>query len=215
MTEDLFNEVRTTQKRARAKGVQKQVDIPTDVVDRLAAVSAEDPVVLAIDPGSTSTGIALVEGGRCIFSTQGRPADVCREYAMIIGLDKHVDVVAREMAYTRNRGEKASRAGESGLYVQGFACGWISCAFRRVIANAALWEPLPPSWRSVLGLNRQKTASRTARDETNDAVWMWAKATTKLPLVGTGGGRRFDEANAIALAYAARSITRGVRLLNR
>lgn len=187
------------------------------LVDALAAVRSEIPMILAHDPGSGSTGLALLVGDRCVFSTQGSPDEVAQAWHTVAALGSRIDVFAREAPYIRVRERNGELDGARevsqarALYTMGFAAGWVSCALRREIRGAVLWTPLPSTWRAVLGLNRKKSAGRSARDETNEAVWLWAKATTRLPLVGDRGGRCYDEANAIALGYAALAVLKSAR----
>lgn len=199
---------------------RRAIDLPSDLVSDLATIPRGDIDVLANDPGSKSSGLALLRGSRVIFSTQGKPIEVVRAFrAFHDGSPVHLFV--REKPYMRVRDDKEIGSVNYGreitqmevLWKLGFAAGAVTTGLGRCIDHAVLWEPLPSSALAVIGLNRKKSATRSARDETAEAVWLWAQATTGMDLVSQHGARLNDEARAIALAYAGKSIVESVRAL--
>jgi hypothetical protein len=196
---------------------RRAIDLPSDLVSDLATIPRGDVDVIGLDPGSKASGLALLRGPSVIFSTQGKPVEVVRAFRAFHD-GARVAVLVREKPYMRvrenedgtvNHGREITQM--ESIWKLGFAAGAVTIGLGRCIDSAVLWEPLPSSALAVLGLNRKKTADRSARDETAEAVWLWAQATTGMDLVSKNGARLNDEARAIALAHAGRSIIESVK----
>lgn len=189
---------------------RRTVELPLALTAALGKLGP-DACVLGHDPGSASTGLAYVVGGRTVFSTQGAPRDVAARWGAVFR-GARVDLYVREGPYPTVRvDEGRERAQSHALHVLGFSAGWVTCALDGEVRTAALWEPPPMTWRALLGLNRRASSERSARDETALAVWRWARATSVAALETSRGARCFDEANAIGLAHAGASIIDGAR----
>jgi len=185
---------------------------------RLSRIVRGHLVILSCDPGK-STGMC-VDNGVSSFSVQGTPrmcVEMCAD-AMMRG-EGSAHIYVREAPYTESR-EQMARAGARAtprtIWSMGRTAGICDAAAAGLIShpldddNTPAWSPMPSPWRSVIGLNRKKTATTDARTETNRAVHMWAEATSGRVMRTSSGAFAFDEANAFALAQSARAVINGI-----
>ena len=191
--------------------MRQSIDLPATFVAVARRHYESKPMVLAVDPGR-KCGVAILDTARgvCHSSTCALVdvttciADVLDEaYAHSAFSPRVIHAFAREAPYsTSNAALAAGRANAGALWSLGYAAGWVDAAATRWARNAAKWDPQPVTWRSVVGLN---TGER-GRDAVNERVLAWAEATTKRSLRSKRGAKLYDEANAVALAYATASV---------
>jgi hypothetical protein len=192
--------------------MRTSIDLPASFVTAARARSERSPIILAVDPGKR-TGLALLDvGTRRCASTTSTNLDGVRD--AVAGLmdawsvsRPRVSIYAREAPYSvSNAALAAGRANAGALWSLGYAAGVVDAHadrwFDRERGDVARWEPQPVTWRSILGLN---SGDRT-RDAVNERVLAWAEATTQRSLRTPRGAKLFDEANAIALAFATVSV---------
>lgn len=162
-------------------------------------------VVLAIDPGTASTGWAKTDGHRWLFDQK----PVGKALQLIVDDSGGVDLLVIEAPYSGATGT-TERSNPLALYQLGRAAGMIEGALRSWGVTCPIWRPQPSTWRSALGLNRRSSApgARDAREITADAVHLWASTTVRDPLLGNGGGKQIDTAMAIGMVAAARGVAR-------
>ncbi|MBM4356960.1 MAG: hypothetical protein FJ096_02515 [Deltaproteobacteria bacterium] len=191
--------------------MRQSIDLPAVFVHVARKHYAAKPMVLAVDPGR-KCGVAVLdtERGRC-FSSTSLLVDVTTCIADLLDeahahsafAPRVVHAFAREAPYsTSNAALAAGRANAGALWSLGYAAGWVDAAATRWIRSAAKWDPQPVTWRSVIGLN----SGERRRDAVNERVLAWAEATTKKELRSKRGAKLYDEANAVALAYATASV---------
>lgn len=190
--------------------MRQSIDLPSSFVEAARTHRDSKPMVLAIDPGR-KCGIAIldVSTGRC-FSSTSQLLDVRRSVGNLIGEASMqatgfsaIHSFAREAPYSTSNAALASgRANAGALWSLGYAAGWIDAETKQWTGDAAKWEPQPVTWRSVIGLN----SGERGRDAVNERVLAWAEATTKRSLRTRRGAKLYDEANAVALAYATASV---------
>lgn len=209
--------------------MKRRVNLDEDVADMFAALTPKPPaVVLAFDPSTTKTGWALSLRGR-LLSGQGDPEecvdvvfDLLRDAGVVM-----IDVLAVEEPF--NIGRPMPKRTKGGTVVTDAtgapvmtaggnqwklaqAGGLLIGSFRRSVRpGGVMWKPIPGAWRSVLGLNTGPEGTRK-REDVNRGVWLWAKATTRLPLIHIHNNREvpeLDRANAIALLYATVALAAG------
>ena len=179
-------------------------------------------VFLGIDIGK-STGYAFVDMTRRIAVTGQAPADEVPHVLRAAGADvRRAQVFIREMPYTQSMGQmddgppvKGKKRGGHitplSLYRLGVSAGIITRAVVPFIDEAhVFYEPMPSTWRAVLGLNRKKTDSASARENTNNAVHTWAEADTRRLMRTERGTLCYDEANAYAMTMSTVSIIRSI-----
>jgi len=187
--------------------MRKSIDLPKTFVDSARSRCERSPLILAIDPGK-KTGLALLDVGtrQCVSLTSGLD-DVRQSIAGLMDAfdvkRPRVAIYAREAPYSVSNDAFASgRANAGALWSLGYAAGVVDGHadrwFDRERGDVARWEPQPVPWRSILGLN---SGDRT-REAVNERVLAWAEATTRRSLRTPRGAKLFDEANAIALAFA-------------
>jgi hypothetical protein len=181
--------------------------------------------ILAVDPGSSSTGWALCDpmNGDEILSGQGPNAHVACELvraghssALLLVVEapysgRSPEAVLGDDGTPQIRGTRASpestwKLGRAMGFVQG---ALYSDRYMRGMNPGLLWEPAPMRWRAVLGLN-PTARGKGARAEVAERCWRYARSITGRDLEGPMGGRLIDEAMAICMLDAARRIARAV-----
>jgi hypothetical protein len=179
---------------------------------RASARPLAAPPVVAIDGGSASAGWCFIDEEGWSMSGQGTPLDV--EAAVLNATAKRPTPVlfVREGPYTVSTKQMAdaNAGGPVGLYRLCVAAGFITRGIFPVVRHAAMWEPMPTSWRAVFGLNRTKNALQSARDATADACVKWARAKTGRVIEQNNGKPAVDEAMAVCMAYTGQAIALAV-----
>jgi hypothetical protein len=167
----------------------------------------EVPSVFAHDPGhggGRPTGWCLIDSDGTTMSGEGEHSQVIEEAGAALTIVGKPALYAREGIYNFNRDDDDEGASVPPItiYRMGVNAGIITGALWTHLDGAIFYEPPPTTWRSALGLNRKGSDNMTAREATAEAVWLWARATTGLPLVTPNGRRRVDQAMAIGIAHA-------------
>jgi hypothetical protein len=179
------------------------LNVDTDIAEKFERLGPWR-VILALDPGSGSTGWALLIDGR-LWSGQGKPEDVVDTVRDI--LDEHrirsVDVLVVEDPFSIGKGNQWKLA-----WCAGFLFGTFRLSVRR---GGVSWRPKPASWRAALKLNvsdelNKEGKQRKDREAIERAVWLWCKARTNLALTTTDGKIEADRCMAIGMLYAARRL---------
>lgn len=206
---------------------KRRITIDSDVLAELGRAvrrwrhenpDGETPSIFAHDPGhggSRPTGWWLIQSDGSQLGGEGEKDDVIAEAGAALEIAGRPAIYVRENAYTLSRRTMVDEeGGERGispvvLYKMGCNAGYVTGGLGRRLRGAGFWEPMPSSWRAVLGLNRRKGGDfDTDRDATADAVWLWARVTSGLPLLTPHGRRRVDMAMACGMAHAALSLAR-------
>lgn len=169
--------------------------------------------ILAIDPGKRSLGWAVIDSEKRLHSGQGPLEAAVAEIDVTLDLVGAPWLFAAEGPYTVSAKQLMKLGGGVGAIRElGRATGYVQGALRKHLRGAVLWEPKPVSWRAVLGLNRGSSGDVSGRDATAAAVVLWARATTKLPLVsGEAGEEQVDRAMAIGIGFAAHALLTSIR----
>lgn len=185
--------------------------------------------VAAVDPSNTSAGACFHDGVRS-WSTQGPPGHVARWLVDSGAHGAHLYVFEEPFGLKRQEAERTGddedrelgatpealvRLGRSAGFVEGFLEGVrhkLSSVFDAP-ASPPIWRPYPTSWRKEAGLNRKRAGDRTARQETAEACWHYARAATGRELTGREAARRIDEAMAVCMVEVARVIAQRFVLL--
>jgi len=168
--------------------------------------------ILAFDPGRYA-GWALLEGGHLTaHGTADNGAGHMRATESFAAARRGIattipDVVAVELPFIP-RGKDGRKASAGSVYARH---GYLVGASMSRWHTARIWEPNASEWRSVLGLNK----GGQKRADVNSRVMLWALETVRGARTREGqafplrranrerGEELFDEANAIALAFAA------------
>jgi len=145
---------------------------------------------------------------RRLGAPRGRTPNRARFAAARRGIATTIpDVVAVELPFIP-RGKDGRKASAGSVYARH---GYLVGASMSRWHTARIWEPNASEWRSVLGLNK----GGQKRADVNSRVMLWALETVRGARTREGqafplrranrerGEELFDEANAIALAFAA------------
>lgn len=182
--------------------VSRAVDVK---ILRLFAVLAGHPpaVVLALDPGTHSSGWALSLKGM-LYSGQGEPEIVAET---ILKLLKQAGVVEIDVLVV----EEPFFVGKGNQWKLPWSGGYLEGRFiDRLRKGGVLWKPKASTWRGIIGINKGVDGSRKG-PSVNLAVHAWAAKTVGLSLVTEGGKREEDRANAIGMLKTALALARSVK----
>jgi hypothetical protein len=193
----------------------RSMKVATDTLEELGRAvrrwrhlgGGEVPSVFAHDPGSGGsrpTGWCLIDSDGTQISGEGELNQVIEEAGAALAIVGKPALYAREGIYNFSRPDDDDDAQlpPITIYRMGVAAGHVTGGLSQWLSSSSFFEPPPTTWRAALGLNRKRADNVTAREATAEAVWLWARATTGLPLLTPDRRRRIDQAMAIGIAHA-------------
>lgn len=178
-----------------------------------------DEIVIGIDPSMSSAGYALVSclgpAPKLIGCGQGEHDAVADDIAKLLGFYRFAGtplLVVRMIAVEDMYPAPGLGTGKH-LHRLGYATGYLTKAIRDALVGPRigyspvttrkelhLWSPQPNQWRKHVGLKQGK------REEIEKEAYKIAArfaGDTELMSRGPRGGKKYDEAMAICIAFAA------------
>ena len=180
----------------------------------------QDEIVIGVDPSMTSAGYAIVscfgQHPKLIGCGQGKHQAVADDMAKLIGFYRIygmgrpvVKLIAVEDMYPAPGLGTAKH-----MHRLGYATGYLTKAIKTALTSWSLnhvqpsatpgdlklWQPQPNKWRKYVGLKPGKR--KDIEKEAHRIASVFA-GDTELLSRGPRGGKKYDEAMAVCIAFAA------------
>jgi len=170
-------------------------------------------ITIGVDPGTSSTGIAIFEErtanyDELIFSSQGKPEEMLDEVKRALIPYRRRGVQTKIVA-VENLYPGPGKAGPKSIYTLGCTTGYIVGRLKAMQAydeDTWLWRPYPVTWRKHIIIPmgaKETTMNAKNREQAADMAIQFAQAVARDAMLGPRGGPQIDRAMAICIGVSA------------